>query len=358
MSLISIIVPVYNAEKYLQKCIDSLLIQTLKDIQIIAVNDGSTDSSLDILKEYQKQDIRLEVIDQVNSGVAVARNKGIKLATGEFISFVDSDDSLEPDTLENIYKKVKETDSDIGLFGYVRMRENGTKVRSFLPPEDIYIGENGIKNLLLNKFSSIACDKIFKTSLIHDNKIQFPENVYYEDSYFVFMAMTYANKSVAVSKPYYKWLIRGASRSNSVSGNHIRDMFDILRKSKSLLVENNIYKDLSSEFEVRYLWHSANIIGNKILLINDVKLRALLCVIFMNEVRKDNVISEDVVKKIKSSGNIPIEILAIYEEIAETASLESLYNLFETHNKQSVSNVIHKLKRKYRSIKKRLKDKL
>ena len=358
MFLITVIVPVYNAENYLEKCIKSLLNQTLKDIQVIAIDDGSTDSSLKILREYEKDDNRLHVITQKNSGVAVARNKGIKLADGEFLAFVDSDDTIELETLERIYSRVKETDSDIGLFGYARIKENGTHVRDFLPSENSYDRQEGIKALLLNKFSSIACDKIFKASLIHGHNIEFPEDTFYEDAYFVFQAMTHANQSISIAKPYYRWLIRGESRSNSVSGKHIKNMFDILRQSKRYLEENDIYTDLLYEFQVRYLWHSSNIVGNKVLLINDIKLRTLLAVIFMKEVERDNVLSDTVVENIKASGDVPQKIISIYNEIEESSSLESLYGVFESQNTQSVGTTLHKLKRKYRNIKKRIKDKL
>lgn len=106
MILVSIIVPIYNVEKYLVKCLDTLIGQTLKEIEIILINDGSTDNSLDICLAYQKEDSRIKVIDKINEGVAIARNTGIDLAGGEYIGFVDPDDWIEPQMYESLYKKI------------------------------------------------------------------------------------------------------------------------------------------------------------------------------------------------------------------------------------------------------------
>ena len=104
---VSVILPVYNASDYLHQCMDSIVGQTLKDIEIICVDDGSTDNSLDILKEYEQKDKRVKVIQQKNAGAGAARNNGLSIATGEYLSFLDSDDFFEPDMLEKAYEKAK-----------------------------------------------------------------------------------------------------------------------------------------------------------------------------------------------------------------------------------------------------------
>ena len=105
---VSIIVPVYNVEKYLRKCLDSLVNQTLKDIEIICINDGSTDDSLNILQEYAREHHNVVVIDQENQGVSIARNNGINKAQGDYIGFVDPDDWVEPDMFKILYEKAEE----------------------------------------------------------------------------------------------------------------------------------------------------------------------------------------------------------------------------------------------------------
>jgi len=111
---VSIIVPIYNVEPYLHRCLDSLVNQTLKDIEIICINDCSPDNSLDILKEYAEKDERINIINfEKNQGVSVARNTGIEIAKGEYIGFVDSDDYVDLDFYEKLYKKARETDADM-----------------------------------------------------------------------------------------------------------------------------------------------------------------------------------------------------------------------------------------------------
>ena len=120
MPIISVIIPVYNSEKYLRKCLDSVINQTLKDLEIICVNDGSTDQSLEILNEYINVDNRITVINQDNLGAGAARNKGLEVAKGEYIHFLDADDWLEPNAYELVYHHVKKSDTiiDICMFLY------------------------------------------------------------------------------------------------------------------------------------------------------------------------------------------------------------------------------------------------
>ena len=112
---VSVIIAVYNAEKYLVQCLDSVLNQTLKEIEIILVNDGSTDNSMQILEKYQKKDARVRVINQENQGAAAARNAGMKLAVGEYLSFLDADDFFSPEMLEEMYAGCVEQDADISV---------------------------------------------------------------------------------------------------------------------------------------------------------------------------------------------------------------------------------------------------
>ena len=115
---ISIVVPVYNVEKYLSKCLESLISQTLADIEIICINDGSTDKSLEILENYASKDNRVKIINQENQGVSTARNNGLACANGEYVTFVDSDDWLESNSCEELYNKAIQTNSDIVLFSH------------------------------------------------------------------------------------------------------------------------------------------------------------------------------------------------------------------------------------------------
>ena len=116
MAKVSVIIPIYNTEKYLKECLNSVINQSLVDIEIICINDGSTDNSIEILNEFKKQDGRISVISQDNQGQAVARNKGLSLANGEYIYFMDSDDILDLTALEKVYSLSKENDLDLIIF--------------------------------------------------------------------------------------------------------------------------------------------------------------------------------------------------------------------------------------------------
>lgn len=117
MIKVSIIVPIYNVEKYLKRCLDSLVNQTLNDIEIICINDGSTDGSLEILNEYGRRDDRIVIINQENSGLSATRNKGIDIAKGQFIGFVDSDDWVSKDYFEKLYNSAIQNEAEIAVGG-------------------------------------------------------------------------------------------------------------------------------------------------------------------------------------------------------------------------------------------------
>ena len=118
MPKVSIIVPIYNSEKYMEKCIDSILNQTLNDIEIILVNDGSTDSSLEIAERYKQRDKRVIIINQINSGPSIARNNGIKIATGKYIGFVDSDDYIEKTMYEKLFEVADNNKVNVAMCNY------------------------------------------------------------------------------------------------------------------------------------------------------------------------------------------------------------------------------------------------
>ena len=183
----SIIVPVYNTEKYLKKCLDSLVNQTLKDIEIICINDGSLDNSLQILKEYEKKDNRIKIVNQRNQGVSIARNNGIKLASGEYIGFADSDDYVDLDFYEKLYNGANAND----MCGTL------------------------INNKKDNKYYCFTT-YIYKKSLIINNNITFPKNIINgEDVCFLWKAIFLSNKINYVNNTYYHYIKRNGSAVNS-----------------------------------------------------------------------------------------------------------------------------------------------
>lgn len=198
MPAISIIVPVYNVEKYLAECLDSLVNQTFKDIEIICVNDGSKDNSKQILEEYSAKDKRIIVIEQENAGLSAARNTGVRNATGEFICYVDSDDAIELNACEILWEQIQTTQADIIVFGMkdlvkVHLDEWFKKVSS---PQSSWYTPFDIKALLYeNGAYPYACRNCFRRSMLVRNGLTFDESVRYgEDIVYQFYVFPYAKR--------------------------------------------------------------------------------------------------------------------------------------------------------------------
>lgn len=182
-NVVSLIIPIYNQEKYLAECIESVINQDYKNIEIILVNDGSSDSSIDICRKYQEIDSRITIAEKENGGLSSARNYGLELASGEYISFVDSDDFISPTYVSNLYKAMTSTDSDISMCGYIKFSKKedinfiqNVQIEEFSP-------RDALKKILYQKnqtyFSVSVCNKLFRR-YIFDN-IRFPEGKTYED---------------------------------------------------------------------------------------------------------------------------------------------------------------------------------
>ncbi len=183
MVKVSVIVPVYNVEKYLGECLDSLLGQTLQDIEVVAVNDGSTDSCLQVLNEYAAKDERIKIINQTNAGVSAARNRGVEQAVGEFVAFVDSDDWVDLDFYEKLYNAAQEENADIAageIFlcsnkGCACEREGNNKRQVIKKLKDKF------RVLLGNGIHCQPCNKIYRREKIVQSGISFVEGVVFED---------------------------------------------------------------------------------------------------------------------------------------------------------------------------------
>ena len=205
---VSIILPVYNVERYLVQCMESLFAQTLSEIEIIAVNDGSTDHSLDILKQYQKQHpYQLRIFSIKNQGVSHARNYGLKKAIGEYIQFVDSDDFIEPDMCEKLYNKAKLDGNDIVICGRYNIFENKDSgeliqevVETQLINRNFSLSEHKYE---LAHISPFPWDKLFKRSLLEG--ISFPLGIRFEDLVFVYEAVCKSESIGVVEEPLYNY---------------------------------------------------------------------------------------------------------------------------------------------------------
>lgn len=206
--LISVVVPVYNVEEYIDRCIRSIINQSYKNLQIILVDDGSEDKSGKICEYYAKCDKRISVIHKQNGGLSDARNIGINIAQGKFITFVDSDDYILENYIERLYSLLYETNADISIIGVETIFRNHVAEKRELKyyPPTVYTKEEAIRETLNVRLRQSAWGKLYKIELF--NNIRFPKGKLYEDLAIVFNILCVANKVVFSNEALYMYMIR------------------------------------------------------------------------------------------------------------------------------------------------------
>ncbi|MBR2704788.1 MAG: glycosyltransferase [Clostridia bacterium] len=244
MPKVSIVVPVYNVDKYLAKCLDSLVNQTLQDIEIIAVNDGSTDGSADILTDYeQRYEGKIKVLTKENGGLSDARNYGMPYATGEYIAFLDSDDYVEKDMYERLYNKAIEENSDIVECDFIWEYPDKSKV----DVGEIYSGK---KEMIL-KARVVAWNKLIKREIIEKANIIYPKGLRYEDVEFFYKMVPYYNKVSFLKYPCIHYIQRESSISNN-QNERTAEIFNVLDNVIEYYKEKGLYDEYKSELEYTY----------------------------------------------------------------------------------------------------------
>ncbi|WP_228307722.1 glycosyltransferase [Priestia sp. J2] len=179
---VSVVIPVYNVEKYITECIESLLNQTLEQCEFIFVNDGSKDNSVQIIENYRKKDNRVKLINQENHGVSIARNNGLEIALGEYVGFVDADDYIEKDMYQTLYNCARQNNYDLILSNFESEIEGHKLITKYSFPIGIILDESYIKREILPYFLkaddlNTACNKLYRHKILKENLIRFPENV-------------------------------------------------------------------------------------------------------------------------------------------------------------------------------------
>lgn len=254
--LISVIIPVYNVEKYLEKCLDSVVSQTLKDIEIICVNDGSTDSSLSILKTYSEKDNRIQIISRTNKGLGATRNDGIWSAKGEYLFFLDSDDWIDETCLEKLYNKAKADQAELCIYGCIPYDdEKGQCIASKYYTTDIYqrctstpCNYKQITDCIFTRFEAVL--KLWKRDFFIDNKLFFSEGVWFEDVISHVKGMILAKRITFVNECLYFYRQRSGSIMKSSNNRKIFDAFIFLEGVLDFLKEKNLYDTLKKEYEI------------------------------------------------------------------------------------------------------------
>lgn len=237
----SFIVPVYNTEKYLKKCLDYLVKQTLKDFEIIIVNDGSTDNSSQIINKYQEKYSNIKLIEQKNQGLSMARNNSVKKALGEYLIFIDSDDYVEPDLLKRIDENIE--DVDVLRFQIYEEDESyKNKVKVEEVPFDMVDGKTAIKLITNYKYVEPAWCYVYRKEYYIKNKFNFKKGVYHEDFGLIPYVIYKAGKVKSIDYAGYHYVTRNGSIMNNTSYDKtIKKAYDMLEQ----------YKDLRSKVEIR-----------------------------------------------------------------------------------------------------------
>lgn len=258
MKLISVVIPIYNVEKYLVRCIESIINQTYTKLEIILVNDGSNDNCGSICNEYAEKDNRIIVIHKENGGLSDARNAGLKIATGEYICFIDSDDYIHEKMIDTLYNLIIDNNAQISVCSFRKVYD------SFLN----YAKEKKDKNIIINKLNNVEAlnnlfNELYLTTVVAWNKlynkelfenIEYPKNKYHEDEYTTYQLIYKAQKIVYTNQVLYYYL----QRNNSITGDagtfSLRrlEALDAFHERTVFFYNKGLY-DLCSESAYRYL---------------------------------------------------------------------------------------------------------
>lgn len=236
---LSIIVPVYNVEKYLEKCIHSILDQTFKDFELILVDDGSVDKSGIICNRYARRDNRIKVIHKKNGGQAAARNVGLNLVRGDYVGFVDSDDWIDPDMYKDLYESCIRDNADISIIGLREVNEFEIILNEYIP-NDMSFSE------ILKR--AYPCNKIFKKELFVNNNLSFVEGRFYEDQELIPKLYVKCKKVTTVNKAAYNYLKRNGSTTGS-RDEKVLDNLWAYTQIKEYLMDEGLYAIYKPQFE-------------------------------------------------------------------------------------------------------------
>ncbi|MFS0638315.1 glycosyltransferase [Mesobacillus foraminis] len=261
---VSIIVPVFNVEKYISRCLDSILNQSLGEIEIIAVNDGSTDSSLDIMKNFEAKDDRIKVINKRNGGVSSARNEGLSVAAGEFIGFVDPDDWVDENMYESLYKTAIENKAEIVMCSYIREFGSHSKEKDFNTADKVFYHGDEVRTKMMRRLVGplkeeignpelldawgTVWSKLYSADLILKNGLCFSdlkEIGTNEDSLFNVQAFYYANSFCFINEPYYHyWRVNEGSVTTGYKPALFEQWFNLYNRLETFLEE----KEMEAEY--------------------------------------------------------------------------------------------------------------
>lgn len=258
----SIIIPIYNSEPFLKRCLDSVMAQTFEDFQVICIDDGSTDNSFNILTKYQLKDERIKVISQKNSGQGSARNKGIEYilnnSMSEYIYFLDSDDFIEPDLLKSAFDTFNTTDADLICFNTEVVGDESSRLykRAQKYAQLSLVGLLNFTDNIKDLTNVYVWNKVFKTEHIKNYNIRFPENLCYEDIAFCKMYFLISNKIYFDMRRFHHYTIREGSlmslsfKSEHTALDHFKNWYEIFK----MATKNNEVFNTKKPMIEKWFW--------------------------------------------------------------------------------------------------------
>lgn len=253
---ISVIIPIYNACDYLRPALDSVIGQTLREIEIICIDDGSTDRSLDVVREYQKLDSRIRIVTETNAGPGLARNNGLKRARGEYVAFLDADDFFENTLLEHLYKIAKEGELDIAIAKYDNYNtkkccftENSEGEHSCIYDGGAVTSKNEHPDIILQSTTGSAWNKLFRRSFIIEKNITFLEEVkMFEDVYFTVIAVGFAERVGKLDEVLIHHRIYSEQTRARVYKKYHNQVPEVYLKIKEFFMKGGMYEPLAKSF--------------------------------------------------------------------------------------------------------------
>lgn len=284
MNLISIVIPVYNVEKYLSRCLESILSQSLKELEIIVVNDGSTDNSLEICRYYQKKDSRIIIIDKINEGVSIARNTGIENASGKYIGFVDPDDWIEKNMYENMYNTIEKYKCSIAFCNYSKDSRLGSTIKTLKVNKD-FLGKLdiinelianmiGIEDILPKYYNVMGCvwRCLYSRDFIEKFNLRFtPGITIMEDLIFSVQSLIYCDKVCIDHGVYYHYMKNKSSSLHTYNEKMWQDLVIVHNKLEEILEDADLSEYMRNRLDSRYIAMAACAVGNEVYL-NNAKL--------------------------------------------------------------------------------------
>lgn len=265
---ISVIVPVYNVEQYLERCVDSIINQTYKNLEIILVNDGSTDNSGQLCDELARKDDRIRVIHKRNGGVSEARNVGVKEVSGEYVIFIDSDDYIDKKMFNVLYSQIKLARADVSVCGVMNIYENNNIPQARNTNEYLILNNEGFLREYLKgeRIPGGIWNKLIKSSIA--KSIEFPVGLIYEDAYYHYELIKLARKYVVTTEPLYNYYHREGSLTEGYYKKRDLSCIEIYNKFYDYVVKNYFSNKEEAFFRLSYSYF---VILDKMLLQDDYK---------------------------------------------------------------------------------------